>query len=78
VVARRTGPNQDLSDIERLAASVADNGGVYFVPALVGSAHHIGPLRSRHDPGLTRGTTRPYCPAALEAIAYQTCDVLRR
>jgi glycerol kinase len=32
------------AEIETLAASVPDNGGVYFVPALTGLAHHIGTI----------------------------------
>jgi glycerol kinase len=61
-----------------LAESIADNGGVYFVPALAG----LGAPYWRADArgtiiGLTRGTTRAHLArAALEAAAYQTADVL--
>ena len=57
---------------------VDDNGGVYFVPALVGlgSPHWRADARGTIT-GLTRGTTRAHLVrAALEAAAYQTADVL--
>ena len=66
------------ADTEEMAMKVTDNGGVYFVPAFVGlgapqwDAYARGTLV-----GLTRGTTREHIArAALEAIAYQTADVL--
>ena len=66
------------SDIEVLAASVADNGGVYFVPALAGlGAPFWDPHARGTIVGLTRGTTKGHLArATLEAMAYQTRDVL--
>jgi glycerol kinase len=68
----------DADESETLAASLDDNGGVYFVPALVGlgSPHWRADVRGSVT-GLTRGTTRAHLArAALEAAAYQTADVL--
>ena len=68
----------DAGESEALAASLADNGGVYFVPALagLGSPHWRADARGTIT-GLTRGTTRAHLVrAALEAAAYQTADVL--
>jgi len=64
--------------VEPLAASVADNGGVYLVPALTGlGAPHWDPLARGAILGLTRGATKAHLArAALEAIAYQTADVI--
>ncbi len=61
-----------------LAESVADTGGVYLVPAFVGlGAPHWDPYARGTIVGLTRGTTRAHLArAALEAIAYQSRDVL--
>ncbi len=67
------------NECEALATSVNDNGGVYIVPAFVG----LGAPHWRSDArglicGLTRGSTRAHIVrAALEAVAYQTADVLR-
>ena len=68
----------DAAESEQLAASVEDNGGVYFVPALAGlGSPHWRPDARGTITGLTRGTTRPHLVrAALEAAAYQTRDVL--
>jgi len=68
----------DVAESETLAASLADNGGVYFVPALTGlGAPHWRPDVRGAISGLTRGTTRAHLArAALEAAAYQTADVL--
>jgi len=65
-------------EIEPLACSVPDNGGVYFVPAFAGlGAPHWDPHARGMISGLTRGTTTGYLArATLEAIAYQTADVL--
>lgn len=66
------------SDIESLANSVSDNGGVYFVPAFAG----LGTPHWNQDArgmiiGLTRGTGRAHIArAALESIGYQTADLL--
>jgi len=61
-----------------LAASVPDTGGVYFVPAFVGLGAPYWDMYARGTiVGLTRGTTRAHLVrAALEAIAYQSRDVL--
>lgn len=61
-----------------LAASVPDTGDVYFVPALVGlGAPHWDPDARGAIVGITRGTTRAHIVrAAIEAMAYQTRDVV--
>jgi glycerol kinase len=66
------------ADIERLAASVKDNGGVYFVPAFSGlGSPHWDPYARGAIFGLTRGATAGnIARAALESIVYQTADVL--
>ena len=65
------------ADVERLAATVADNGGVYFVPAFVGlGAPHWDSYARGTIVGLTRGTTAGHIArAALESMAYQTRDL---
>ncbi|MCC7040246.1 MAG: glycerol kinase GlpK [Burkholderiales bacterium] len=65
-------------EIEPLAASVPDNGGVYLVPAFAGlGAPHWDPHARGGMFGLTRGTTRAHIArAALEAIAFQSGEVL--
>uniref|UniRef100_A0A7C4LJN7 Glycerol kinase n=1 Tax=Schlesneria paludicola TaxID=360056 RepID=A0A7C4LJN7_9PLAN len=66
------------AETETLAQSVPDNAGVYFVPAFVGlGAPYWDPQARGLLIGLTRGTTRAHVArAALEAMAYQTRDVL--
>ena len=66
-------------DVEPLAAGVADNGGVYVVPAFVGlGAPHWDPYARGTMVGLTRGTTAGHIGrAVLESIAYQTRDVVQ-
>ena len=66
------------SDVEALAATVADNGGVYFVPAFAGlGAPHWDAYARGSIFGMTRGTTAGHIArAALESIAYQSADVL--
>jgi glycerol kinase len=61
-----------------VAASVPDTGGVYFVPALTGlGAPRWDPHARGTIVGLTRGTTRAHLVrAAVEAMAYQTRDVV--
>ena len=61
-----------------LAASVPDTGGVYLVPAFVGlGGPHWDPNARGTIVGLTRGTTRAHLVrAAVEAMAYQTRDVV--
>ncbi len=63
---------------EKLAASVPDTGGVYFVPALVGlGAPHWDMYARGTIVGITRGTNRAHVTrAALEAMCYQTRDVV--
>lgn len=65
------------SETEALAQSVESNEGVYFVPALVGlGAPHWDPYARGTLLGITRGTTKAHLVrAALESMAYQTCDV---
>jgi glycerol kinase len=67
------------AEIEPLAASVPDNGGVYFVPAFVGmGSPHWDPHARGMIHGLTRGVAAGHIArAALESIAYQVNDVLR-
>ncbi|MEX2240281.1 MAG: glycerol kinase GlpK [Burkholderiales bacterium] len=66
------------SEIEALANSVLDSGGVYIVPAFTGlGAPHWDPEARGSIFGLTRGTTRAHLArAALESIAFQSADVL--
>ncbi len=66
------------SEIEALAREVGDTGGVYFVPALVGLGAPNWDMYARGTiVGITRGTNRGHLArATLEAIAYQTRDVL--
>ena len=66
------------SEIEALAASVPDCGGVYFVPAFAGlGAPHWDQYARGSITGLTRGTTKGHIArAALEGIAFQVADVL--
>lgn len=70
---------ESSSDVEELALSVEDNGGVYMVPALAGlGAPHWDQYARGTICGLTRGTTSGHIArAALESIAYQALDVLR-
>jgi glycerol kinase len=65
-------------EVESLAASVPDNGGVYLVPAFVGlGAPHWDPYARGAILGLTRGTTAAHVArAAVESIAYQVADLL--
>lgn len=66
------------SQVEGLAREVADNGGIYFVPAFAGlGAPHWDPYARGAIVGLTRGSTRAHLArAALEAMAYQCADVI--
>jgi glycerol kinase len=66
------------SDIEQLATSVPDSGGVAFVPAFTGlGAPHWDPYARGAIVGLSRGTTSAHIArAALEGIAHQVTDVL--
>ena len=66
------------AEVEALAASVPDNGGVYLVPAHAGlGAPHWDPQARGALFGLTRGSTKAHIArAALEAIAFQSADLL--
>ena len=66
------------AESEAVASSIADNGNVYFVPAFTGLGAPHWDMYSRGTiVGLTRGTGRAHIVrAALEAIAYQSADVL--
>lgn len=70
---------QSSSDVEALAASVPDTGGVYFVPALTGmGAPYWEPDARGLICGISRGTTTAHIArAALEGIAYQTYDIVK-
>ena len=66
------------SEIEALASTVEDNGGVYFVPALTGmGAPYWDQYAHGVICGITRGTTAAHIArAALEGIAFQTMDIV--
>ena len=70
---------RNSSDVEALANSVDDSDGVYFVPAFAGlGAPHWNQKAQGTIFGLTRGSTDAHIArAALEAIAFQTMDVLK-
>ena len=65
-------------EIEALARQVDDTGDCYFVPAFTGlGAPYWDPFARGTIVGITRGTTRAHLArAALEAMAYQTADVI--
>jgi glycerol kinase len=69
---------QTSGEVESLAATVPDSGGVYFVPAFVGlGAPHWDSYARGTVIGLTRGTTAGHLArAAVESMAYQSCDLL--
>lgn len=69
---------QSSSQVEQLALTVKDNGGVYFVPALSGlGAPYWDPYARGLMIGLNRGTTAAHIArAAMESIAFQCNDVL--
>ncbi len=69
---------ESASQVEQLAASVPDSGGVVFVPALTGlGAPEWDPTARGLVIGITRGTTRAHLArATLEAIALQVKDVI--
>jgi len=69
---------RDAAESESLARSVPDSEGVYFVPAFVGLGAPYWDMYARGTIiGLTRGTTSGHLArATLEAIAYQTRDVI--
>src|SRR4029077_7505762 len=65
------------ADIEPLALSAPDNGGVFLVPACAGlGAPHWDPFARGAIVGITRGTTAAHIArAALESIAFQVADL---
>ncbi len=67
-------------EIEGLATSVADNGGVYFVPAFAGlGAPWWHPEVKAQICGLSLGSSREHvCRAALESIGYQVADLVKQ
>jgi glycerol kinase len=69
---------QKSSDVAALASSVADNGGVYLVPAFAGlGAPHWDPYARGTIIGITRGTNAGHIArAAVESIAFQVADLL--
>lgn len=70
---------RNSADVEKLAGSVKSSEGVYFVPAFAGlGAPHWNQRAQGTIFGLTRGSTDAHIArAALEAIAYQTMDILK-
>ena len=70
---------QSAAETEELARSLEGNDGVYLVPAFTGlGSPHWDPYARGTITGLTRGTGRAHLArAALEAMAYQTCDATR-
>ena len=69
---------QSAAEIEGLARTVPDNGGVYFVPAFAGlGTPHWDQYARGTMVGITRGTTKAHIArAALEGIAFQVADLL--
>lgn len=69
---------EQSEEVEQLAMTVPDNGGVYLVPAFVGLGAPYWDQAARGTlVGLTRGTNRGHIArAALESIAFQSLDVL--
>ena len=70
---------KSAAEIEALAASVSDAGGVEFVPAFAGlGAPHWDPEARGLLSGLTRGTSKAHIArATLDAMALQNADILR-
>lgn len=66
-------------EVEALASSVPDNGGVYFVPAMTGlGAPYWDPYARGVISGITRGSNMAHIArAALEGIAFQTYDIVK-
>ena len=69
---------KNSSEIETLASSERDHGGVYVVPAFTGlGSPHWDPFARGSIIGITRGTTKGHIArAALEAIAFQSAELL--
>jgi len=74
----RLGIIKTSGEVDRLASSVPDNGGIYLVPAFAGlGAPHWDPYARGTILGLTQGSTAAHLArATLESIAYQTADIL--
>ena len=70
---------ESSAEVEQLAASVPDTGGVFLVPAFTGlGAPHWDPYARGAILGITRGTTAAHIArATLESIAFQVTDLLR-
>ncbi|MCH4824479.1 glycerol kinase GlpK [Gramella lutea] len=66
-------------DVEKLAASIENSGGVYFVPSFAGlGAPHWNQKAKGTILGLTRGSTDAHIArASLEAVAYQSMDIMK-
>lgn len=69
---------KDVYEFDALAKSVDDSGGIVFVPAFTGlGAPHWDPFARGSVMGITRGTTKAHlCRAALEAVCYQSTELL--
>jgi glycerol kinase len=69
---------KNSAEVEKMATSVQDNGGVYFVPAFAGlGAPYWNQFARGTMLGITRGTTAAHIArASIESIAFQTMDVL--
>jgi glycerol kinase len=78
-LAEGLGLFEGAAQVEAVARSVPDSGGVYFVPALSGlGTPYWDPYARGVIAGLTRGSTAAHLArAALEAIAFQTVDAIR-
>lgn len=69
---------RSAGECDELAAGVSDSGGLFLVPAFAGlGAPHWDPFARGLAIGITRGINRAhFCRAALEAIAFQTADLV--
>ena len=70
---------KNSQDVEKLAASIENSGGVYFVPSFAGlGAPHWNQKAKGTIMGLTRGSTDAHIArASLEAVAYQSMDIMK-
>ena len=68
----------DVKEMDALAATVDDSGGVVIVPALAGlGAPHWDPFARGLITGISRGTTKAHiCRAALEAVCFQSLELV--
>jgi len=69
---------KSVQEVDELAASVPDAGGLFLVPAFAGlGAPHWDPYARGVAIGITRGTNRAhFCRAVIEAIAFQSADLI--